>query len=260
MPRLQAIADLYRLTKTANSGNLIRAFHCGRDVGTGFDIKFARSGEGMNVLGPGIYFCNLRSAAERYAKYHREPVLYECDIDISNYYEPRAGKPQHLLQSLKEICADLNIEDMNPNGLTYGQGYIGKINAFLGSSKANAILIDSGICGAFEHIGDELLELCAFDLKTVNIAARYDLNRDINMDKVDMDRIVEALDELWISKRLNEDNIRARGLSKDLYPDKSIYELALEGGPGSGMDYVFGLDEEKYLLECAKKNMRSSQL
>ena len=75
-----------------------------------------------------------------------------------------------------------------------------------------------------------------------------------------MDRIVEALDELWISKRLNEDNIRARGLSKDLYPDKSIYELALEGGPGSGMDYVFGLDEEKYLLECAKKNMRSSQL
>lgn len=172
MLKKASIAKIYNLTKSADLG-LVKAFHCGRDIGDSkFSVDYFGSGEGMAILGPGIYFATSQGIAEMYAKYHAAPCLYSVEIDTSNFYECTTGKPERIRDALSGIIKKLEEElgykvyGKNFNSLRFGRGDIGDICKAVGKQKCNQILVENGIDGAIEKCPN-FIELCVFNIECI---------------------------------------------------------------------------------------------
>jgi hypothetical protein len=176
------LIELNNLIKSA--GELIQAFHCGRDIGDGkFSIDYLGSGEGMAILGPGIYFITSQSIAEVYSKHHDVPFLYSVMIDKANFYEGNTGKPEHCRDSLFKIIDDLElklgrkVKNKNHESLTYGRGGIGDINKAVGGKECNRLLVENGIDGAIEKLPGGDIELCVFNADCIKSIEKIPFSR-----------------------------------------------------------------------------------
>lgn len=176
------LIEINNLTKYA--GEIIQAFHCGRDIGDGkFSIDHLGSGEGMAILGPGIYFITRQSTAEKYSRHHDVPFLYSVTIDATNFYEDNTGNPEHCRESLFKIIDDLElklgrkVKNKNHESLTYGRGSIGDINKAVGHKECNRLLIENGIDGAIEKLPGGDIELCVFNTSCIKSVEKIQFSR-----------------------------------------------------------------------------------
>jgi len=150
------------------------AFHCGKpNLEQDFDFKHLGSGEGTMILGPGIYFSTDKNIAERYCKYKEGAALYRAEIDMSGIYNPTTGQPQRLRDSILAIVGDIEKETgRDPYrgvlSLTHGKGSIGAIVKHYGPQRARDIMVQAGISGAVEKIGDAF-EVALYNLSEATI-------------------------------------------------------------------------------------------
>ena len=166
------------------SGKGITAYHGGREFDDGFSLDFVGSGEGMGILGPGVYFITSKNIAKKYCKYVDRSALYTVNIKSDGLYEPAQGIPRDLHNTLKTIVQDLNLPKTTVMSLTHGKEYIGKLNAAFGPHKARQILVKAGIKGAYEKIGDHY-EISVFDPSIVTIIDKesFQPNEQVGKDE-----------------------------------------------------------------------------
>lgn len=161
----------------------VTAFHCGANFNN-FSTDYAGTGEGMMVLGPGVYFVTEETYARLYCKRHHpspEAALYEAEINTTNFYcfgsswnrNPEQSKI--VSERIDEITKKMGYSDSyklpTVSGLTYGKAPIGSIVKFLGKTKALSEFIAHGIQGSLEYLpsdpGHKIIELAVYDTSVI---------------------------------------------------------------------------------------------
>lgn len=156
------------------------AFHCGSNFSQ-FSTDHSGSGEGMRVLGPGIYFATDEGIAKMYCKYSNTPMsgLYEAEIDTTNFY--CFGHSWHRNPNQSKIVSDRIQEIAVENGYEntdsirgvqdgkMGRPPIGSIVKILGWQNALKTLVSKGVQGALEIIQPEVFEIAVFDTSVIKM-------------------------------------------------------------------------------------------
>lgn len=151
----------------------LRAWHCGsKPRGASFDdfVRHLRTGEGINYLGPGIYFASSERSARAYCRYAGKPTLYEVEIDTRDYYDSASGEPQYMQRRLVAAMAEagLPLDKQAPDTFRYGRHAIGLLNHRLGAEKALRLLLKHGIRGTLDWVHD-FWEIAVFDPSTISV-------------------------------------------------------------------------------------------
>jgi hypothetical protein len=156
----------------------IEAWHCGRDLqGGSFSLDYLRTGEGVNYLGPGIYFIDSKQTALRYARYVDKAFIYKCSFSVDGLYDSNRGQPVHLREKMQELNDKLvkdfglkNWTHVDPSSsFKYGKHTIGFLNEKFGRDKALSILKEIGINGAYEVLPGGETEYCIFDTGSIQV-------------------------------------------------------------------------------------------
>jgi hypothetical protein len=180
---MKTIIDEYLKKCLALSGT-IEAWHCGRDlVGGVFSLDYLRTGEGINYLGPGIYFIDNEELALRYAKYVDKAFIYKCSFPVDGLYDSNRGEPLHLREKMMELshklAKDFGLKDwtyVNPtSSFDYGKHTIGFLHQKFGRDKAIAVLKEIGINGAYEILGGGVAEYCIFDTNIISVVEKKEV-------------------------------------------------------------------------------------
>lgn len=153
-------------------------YHCGPDFDK-FSAAFLGTGENNHLLGHGIYFINVPEIAMRYAKYVKvgKPVLYEVQLQnvvsddlYCSRNKPSAFQAIELNKLAKMLGYDTYQEVRYRHSIMqYGRGMVGAIFERFGSQKGAQILIEHGIHGQFEDVGDGVFELAMWDVSLLKI-------------------------------------------------------------------------------------------
>ena len=161
------------------SASSTTAYHCGGKLSR-FDLAHVGKGEGLGVLGPGIYFASTPELAGIYCKYSSEPHLYEVTLNTRGYYNSQKGTPapqRDALLALIDQLVEQGRLERTPSGFIrgvdsfkHGQGSIGAVIKALGVTAGRRALIDIGITGAYENIPSGI-EYVAFDMSTIKIVS-----------------------------------------------------------------------------------------
>jgi hypothetical protein len=158
----------------------ISAFHCGSNF-TQFSTDHSGSGEGMRVLGPGIYFVTDENLAKMYCKYSRTSTsgLYEAEIDTTNFYcygqswHRNANQSKLVSDRIDEIAKKHGFESATAvRGISdgkMGKPPIGGIVKLLGWQEAIKTLVSNGIQGALEFVQPGVIEMAVFDTSTIKM-------------------------------------------------------------------------------------------
>lgn len=181
---LEDIDDLL-LEGRYNLPPVVTAYHCGRELdGGSFSLSYAGSGEGMQALGPGIYFATEEPVAELYCKYARDPYMYTVEIPTKGLYYAQQGVPEHFREPLKALRDDLidkhgeydklwgEYRLPSARELQYGPGYIGRIFKLLGPKKTISLLGEIGIDGLYAKLGayaGGAFEIAVYDPSIIRI-------------------------------------------------------------------------------------------
>lgn len=151
------------------------AYHCGSKPPSQnfYDFrKYLRSGEGMGILGPGIYFASNYDVAKRYCRHVKKPFLYKVEINATDFYDYGFNRNPHVLQRLQAAVkeAGFNYSDHLETGdsLRYGRGWIGYLNKKLGTDRALDLLLKHGVRGQIEWI-HWFWELAVFDPRVIRV-------------------------------------------------------------------------------------------
>lgn len=168
----------------------VRAWHCGSvpdDRAFTDYLQHLRRGEGMGILGPGIYFITDEGGARVYCKYAAEPRLYEAVIDTSAFYDSVWGEPRELQERVRQAALDVGVR--NPDGdvlqsLRWGRHTIGLMHKHAGAARTVESLIRHGVRGAIERLGvdngRDVWELAVFDPSTIHHVRSAD-PREVSM-------------------------------------------------------------------------------
>lgn len=164
---------------------VVTAYHCGRKLEGGkFKLSYAGSGEGMQALGPGMYFATEKAVAELYCEYARDPYLYTVEIPTKGLYYAQQGVPEHFREPLHKLRDDLIDEHGEydklrdeyrlpfARELQYGPGYIGRIFKLLGPKKTISMLGKIGIDGLYAKLGayaGGAFEIAVYDPSIIRI-------------------------------------------------------------------------------------------
>jgi hypothetical protein len=163
-----------------NSQLRLTAYHCGAKFEK-FSTDFSGTGEGMRVLGPGIYFATHENIALLYKKYAKEPYIYEAEIDTTNFYcfgsfwNRNAAQSKIVHDRVEKIGSDLGIDLQKQVGFyanQKGNPPIGNIVHKLGWQKALAVLVENKVQGAAEMIGEGAIELSVYDPSTIHLKSK----------------------------------------------------------------------------------------
>lgn len=156
----------------------MQAWHCGaKPEHASFDdfLKHLGSGEGMGILGPGIYFATSEVLARHYCKYSRgrKAVLYEATIDTTDYYLTIGGTPKRVRDRLFAALEEVGLDSTEPSqsSLTYGRGLIGLLNWKLGKKAAVQLLVKHRVRGALELLPSGIWEIAVFDPSTITVTS-----------------------------------------------------------------------------------------
>lgn len=153
-------------------------YHCGPNFDQ-FSTDFLGRGENNHILGHGIYFINSEHTALGYAKYLAGgvvPVLYQVKINGNNdtLYCSRNRPSDKQQVSLDNIAKALGYETSQDvpyrhSTMQYGRGLPGAVFAKLGTKAGLKLLIENGIHGQFEDVGNGLFEVAVYDTRIVQI-------------------------------------------------------------------------------------------
>lgn len=151
----------------------MHAWHCGaKPAIASFNdfVKYVGSGEGLIILGPGIYFASDERAARRYCKYAPRPTLYEAEIDTSDYYDSVSGRPGRVHERLAAALAEVGLKPgLNaPSSFDYGRHDIGVLVWKLGRAAALQLLLKHRVRGALDLVHD-FWEIAVFDPSTITV-------------------------------------------------------------------------------------------
>lgn len=162
------------------------AFHCGSNF-TQFSTDHSGSGEGMRVLGPGIYFVTDEKLARMYCKYSQTPTsgLYEAEIDTTNFYcyghswHRNANQSKLVSDRIDEIAKTHGFESATAiRGISdgkMGKPPIGGIVKLLGWQEALKVLVSNGVQGALEFIQPGVVEMAVFDTSVIKMINKKEL-------------------------------------------------------------------------------------
>lgn len=177
-----------RLTK-ASSGK-ITVYHGGSKLrGDSFSLDNIGSGEGIGILGPGVYFTDNERLAKAYLKYARGPAyLYTAELDMTDFYNPTTGLPERFRGPVSSLIKNI-IEDgsarVNSFGniagvslFDHGKYPIGELVKTFGRSAGREKLLSIGIKGLYDVLPGGQLELCAFDMSTINVIKEEQVDFD----------------------------------------------------------------------------------
>ena len=152
------------------------AYHCGKpDIEADFNFGFAGSGEGLSLLGPGLYFATKRDIAKNYCKYSKNAVMYKAQIPKDALYNPTTGLPLHLREKIASILAIIRNETgRDPyrgiDSFKHGKGSIGAVVKHYGPEEGRRVLIKNGILGAIEILPSQNgEEIALFDIDSISI-------------------------------------------------------------------------------------------
>jgi hypothetical protein len=157
----------------------VRAWHCGAKPAiasfTDF-VKYIGSGEGIRILGPGIYFASREDAARRYCKYAKRPTLYEAEIDTTDFYDSVSGRPSHVRQRLQNALAEVGLKAGGdpPSSFDYGRHDIGVLVWKLGRAAALQLLLKHGVRGALDWV-HTFWEIAVFDPSTISVLSAVEV-------------------------------------------------------------------------------------
>ena len=178
-----------KLTKSSSSG-IITAYHGGSKLsGDKFSLDHIGSGEGIGVLGPGVYFMDRERGAKSYLKYARGPAyLYTVELDTSDFYNLTTGLPERFrgpVSALINQVKESGIARLNHYGdiagvslFDHGKYPIGELVKTFGRSEGREKLLSIGIKGLIEILPGGQQELCAFDMSTIKM---------VNAEQIDFD-------------------------------------------------------------------------
>ena len=149
----------------------VKVFHGGEIVGGEIDPRFLGQGEGLAILGPGLYVSTNAHEAKKFFKHSRSEVLTEGNVDITNFLEVSKKIPEHLKEPLRKAAKAAGVEvgkDGFPSSERYsqlndGRWPIGPIVKKVGKDSARKILVDVGIDGMREEIIPGEFELAIFN-------------------------------------------------------------------------------------------------
>lgn len=151
----------------------MHAWHCGaKPAIASFDdfVKYIGSGEGIRILGPGIYFATSERSARAYCKYAQRPVLYEAEIDTVDFYDSVSGRPARVLERLRAALAEVGLEPGRnaPSDFDYGRHDIGVLVWKLGRAAALQLLLKHRVRGALDWV-HTFWEIAVFDPSTITV-------------------------------------------------------------------------------------------
>ena len=171
----------------SESAMIMTAFHCGSNF-TQFSTDHSGTGEGMRVLGPGIYFVTDENIAKMYCKYSKtsNAGLYEAEIDTTNFYcyghsWHRNAKQSKLIgEKVDEIAKENGYENAfairGVSDSLMGKHPIGGIVKILGWQNAIKALVSKGVQGALEFIQPGVVEMAVFDASVIKMKNKKELS------------------------------------------------------------------------------------
>lgn len=163
-------------------------YHCGPEFDQ-FSTAFLGGGENNHLLGLGMYFINSPEIAKRYAKYVKrgDAVLYEATFNAhsEDFYCSRNKPDSFQDRELNKIAKLLGFEHYRDipyrhSIMKYGRGVPGVVFEKFGAQKGAQILIEHGIHGQFEDVGDGVFEIAVWDTNIIKIVNKTKLPRDPN--------------------------------------------------------------------------------
>ncbi len=240
------------VTKTAKistaSSNIITAYHGGSKLhGDQFNLDNIGSGEGIGVLGPGVYFTDSERLGKIYLKYARGPAyLYTVELDISDFYNPSRGTPERFREPIIALIDEVKASGkarLNYRGdiagvslFEHGTHPIGELVKTFGRQEGREKLTLVGVKGLIEILPGGQLELCAFDMSTIKIVkaeqidfdptGRYDNTTNLssygsgepleNMMIKDLVRVANKLDSIGLTKEADFIDMQIVALAQEL--------------------------------------------
>lgn len=172
-------------------------YHCGPDFDH-FSTNFLGTGENNHLLGHGIYLINSPEIAKGYAKYVKtgKPFLYEVELQnvVSEDFYCSRNRPDSFqdreLSKLAKILGLDNYPDVRYRHsiMRYGRGMVGAVFERFGARKGAEILIEHGIHGQFEDVGDGIFEIAVWDTNLLKIVNKVKLpETEIKVQPIDPD-------------------------------------------------------------------------
>jgi hypothetical protein len=196
---LRLINKYYKLC-IANS-NIIEAYHVGRKLDGGkFDFSYLGTGEGMNALGPGIYFVNDINLAKLYAKYSKRPYLYKALIPFNKLYNPVTGEPKELLKAKKLVEKQIHGEGKDHLDLFSKQK--NRIEDSPHNENVRNLLKANGIGGFYITLPGGALEICIFDLSIITIIELKPLGSQEEYDEQERQELIEDSKCFWCEEQM----------------------------------------------------------
>lgn len=162
-------------------GQTITAYHCGNNFDGNFDLKYSGTGEGLRVLGPGMYFHTNKGQALSYAKYAKmEPTLFTCEIRIDHFYDVGGAIPDAMQTTLNAIATEMGFTNWQALPRNYdtfknGFGVVGQIVKQLGHAAAQNMLLKHGVNGCIQYI-NPAWEISVYNTKCIQIMDREPIN------------------------------------------------------------------------------------
>jgi len=149
-------------------------YHAGPPGIRKFDVRFIGRGEGMQALGPGIYFLDNARVALVYGKYVSNPHLYTVEVDTRGLYSNSYGHPpvlrDRLIKVADEMAAERGLKRLPPgSALNHGSGTVGDIVRAVGNKKALKIFKDIGLQGSYTFLPGNLTEVAIYDPSIIRI-------------------------------------------------------------------------------------------
>ena len=137
---------------------LTKLFHGGREFKK-WDPRTIGSGEGMGVMGPGLYAGDQEGLAKLYTKYGatldenglsiKPGVLNEMAVDMSKFFDPR--KKMTAEQVAAHNQAIKNLDDLGLRASS--RGLKGALQNASNKQKAREAVVKAGVDGIWEDLG-----------------------------------------------------------------------------------------------------------
>jgi hypothetical protein len=172
-------------------GMILTAYHCGSSFDK-FSTLYTGTGEGMSVLGPGIYFVTSEHIAKMYCKYAKSKMagFYKAEIDTTNFYcfgsswNRNAEQSKVVGERVDQIARELGYKDgweisRTASSLTYGNAPIGGIVKKLGKIKALELFKERNIQGGLEYIQTGIVELAVYDPSVIYLKDKQELPKNL---------------------------------------------------------------------------------
>jgi hypothetical protein len=204
----------------------VEAWHCGALANGHFSLDFLGSGEGINYLGPGIYFASNKKTALVYAKYVNKPFIYKCSFSADGLYDSNLGEPLHLRERIirlnEELRKQFNKTDISPtSSFKYGKHTIGFLHEKFGRQKAFEILKSIGINGAYEILPDGTIEYCIFDVDSIKIVEKEAVGDHSDQSSELVENVIAPISKAQILNKIDIDLNAFRDYSYHFFAERT---------------------------------------